>query len=169
MDDTGRIDRLSFNWNSLPAGWHHVAMTFDEATDDLRLFVDGVQRGQMTSTLTIVYDAHPLTIGCDTNGTAYPYPLAGQALEVRFWNRARTPAEIQAAMSTLLTGSEADLIGLWPLTEGAGLVANDPAGGHHGELINGASWLFTGSTDLTTKVDLADRLERGGAEPGPEL
>lgn len=152
MDATGRIDRLSFPWNSLPAGWHHVAMTFDAGNDDLRLFIDGVERGRMTSTLTIVYDAHPLTIGCDTNGTAYPYPFAGHALEVRLWNLARTPTEIEATMNSMLTGAEQGLVGLWPLNEGAGLVANDLAGGHHGELINGTSWLFAGSADLTSEV-----------------
>jgi uncharacterized repeat protein (TIGR01451 family) len=152
MDHTGRIDRLPFNWNSLPAGWHHVAMTFDDAADDLRLFVDGVERGRMTSTLAIVYDAHPLTIGCDTSGTSYLYPMAGQAREVRLWNLARTPAEVQATMTASLTGGEAGLAGLWPLTEGAGRVANDLAGGHHGELINGASWLFTGLVDLTNEA-----------------
>lgn len=166
MNDAGRFDRLSFNWNSLTSGWHHVAMTFDDATDDLRLFIDGIQRGQMTSPVSIVYDAHPLTIGIDTNGPNYPYPMAGQAREVRLWNRARTPAEVQATMNSALTGTEGNLVGLWPLTEGAGLVANDLTGGNPGELINGASWLFTGSFDLTNEVTSPDGWAEVVLSPG---
>lgn len=156
MNDTGRLDRLSFNWNTLPSGWHHVALTFDADTDDLRLFVDGTQQGRTTSNVDIAYDAHPVLIGSDMVGLGLSGLLAGQAREVRLWNRVRTPAEIQATMDLILTGTEGDLIGVWPLTEGTGLVANDLTGNHPGELINGTAWLFTGSSDLTSEVTSPD-------------
>jgi Pentaxin family/Concanavalin A-like lectin/glucanases superfamily len=41
----------------------------------------------------------------------------GKMAEVRFWNRVRTPAEIQADMLKRLTGKESGLVGYWPLNE----------------------------------------------------
>jgi len=41
----------------------------------------------------------------------------GKMAEVRFWNRVRTRAEIQADQSKRLTGKEPSLVGYWPLNE----------------------------------------------------
>ena len=40
----------------------------------------------------------------------------GQISDVRIWNVARTPAEIQANYTNRLTGTEPGLVGYWPLT-----------------------------------------------------
>lgn len=156
MNAAGRMDRLSYSWNSLPAGWHHVAMTFDSQANDLRLFIDGVERGRMASEIDIVYDAHPLTIGCDTVGTNFPYPFGGQVRDVRLWNVARTPAEVAAGMDGPPAAGASGLVAAWPLTDGAGLIAADLTGRHPGELVNGTAWWFIGSADLTAQVTSPD-------------
>ncbi len=43
------------------------------------------------------------------------------------------------------TPPPADLRAWWPLDEGAGGVAADAAGGHHGALVGGAQWLWSGA------------------------
>jgi hypothetical protein len=50
--------------------------------------------------------------------------------EVRAWNFARTPAEIQSTMFRELVGSEAGLIAYWPMNEGTGQATLDHSGGN---------------------------------------
>ena len=42
--------------------------------------------------------------------------MSGNLSDVRIWNVARTPAEIQANYTNRLTGTEPGLVGYWPLT-----------------------------------------------------
>ena len=62
-------------------------------------------------------------------GNGFP----GLIRDVRVWDRARTPAEIAAAMNADLTGAEAGLLGYWRLDEETGnAVAGSGPGYHHG-------------------------------------
>lgn len=64
--------------------------------------------------------------------------LIGQIDEVRVWSMALSPEQIQAGMTSTLTGHEAGLTGLWtfddPARPGMDLTTN----GHHGRLIGQA-------------------------------
>ena len=52
----------------------------------------------------------------------YPYEVDGAMREVRVWNRACSAEEITANFRSKLHGTEAGLIGYWPLTETSGNV-----------------------------------------------
>lgn len=84
--------------------WNHLALTFDGQR--LQVFVNGVSVNAVE----------------DTQATGLPRSLknishirldGGMHDEFRIWNIARTQAEIQGAMLTPLTGSEAGLVGYW--------------------------------------------------------
>lgn len=99
----------------LTNSWHHVALTYDAATQTSRIYVDGVLTGGSfvhPSGLALSTGPVPLRIGA-TNGLQEFF--AGAIAEVRVWSAARSASEIRSAMYQRLNGNEADLCGYWPL------------------------------------------------------
>jgi len=97
---------------SLPLGaWTHVAMTYDAngGTDNWKIYVNGNLANKATVSGTILTETpnSPLRITSSINGAAYPGQV--EIDELRLWNTARTPAEIQTAMGQPLAGTERGL------------------------------------------------------------
>lgn len=103
--------------------WYHVAQTYDGSL--LSLYVNGQVDGQMYVNAPMVTYPVPLTFG---NNPEVVYALGGTLDEIRLWNVARTPAQIQASMSKVVKPKTAGLIGYWRLDEGKGDVARDRSG-----------------------------------------
>lgn len=78
--------------------WYHVAMTYDGTT--LRLFNNGAPDGTMAVTGAIIGGTQPLRIGggAPANETQYYFP--GRMDDVRLYNRALSPTEIQGLYAT---------------------------------------------------------------------
>jgi chitodextrinase len=82
----------------LPANeWTHLAVTYDMAT--LRLYVNGVEVSSVARTESLATSTHPLEIGGDS---IYGQYFEGTIDEVRIYNVARTPTQIQADMNPLI-------------------------------------------------------------------
>ncbi len=83
---------------------------------------------------------------CDAgNSFVTSNAFSGVVDEVRFWDVARTQAEIQSTMHTILTGTESGLAGYWQFNEGSGTVAHDLTANHNdGTLVN---FTLNGTTD----------------------
>jgi len=101
--------------------WYHVAGTYDGST--IKIYVDGVLQGSAPASISIG-NTVPLTFGFH-NMVGWLYYLTGDLCEVRIWNFARTASEIQADMNLSLTGTEAGLVGYWPMSDGVGQLAHD--------------------------------------------
>ena len=80
--------------------WSHLATTYDGAT--LRLFVNGAQVTSRALSGSILSSSSPLRIGGNKIWGEY---FAGTLDEVRVYNRALSPAEIQADMNTPVNGT----------------------------------------------------------------
>jgi glucose/arabinose dehydrogenase/predicted phage tail protein len=78
--------------------WTHVALTYDGAT--LRLYVNGTQVATRAAGGSIQTTTNPLWIGSNTYGERFQ----GLIDEVRVYNRALTPTEIQTDMATPIPG-----------------------------------------------------------------
>jgi hypothetical protein len=76
--------------------WTHLAATFDGVM--VRLYVNGVQVASQAQTRRLVPTTGTLQIGADSYGEFF----AGRIDEVRVYNRALTPAELQTDMATPL-------------------------------------------------------------------
>ncbi len=86
----------AFGTAALPAnGWSHLTETYDGAA--LRLYVNGTQVASTAHTGTIASSTNPLQIGGDS---IYGQFFAGLIDEVRVYNVALTPAQIQADQAT---------------------------------------------------------------------
>jgi fibronectin type 3 domain-containing protein len=75
--------------------WTHLAVTYDTVT--LRLYVNGVQVSSAARSESLATSANPVQIGGDS---IYGQYFEGTIDEVRIYNVARTPTQIQADMNT---------------------------------------------------------------------
>lgn len=105
--------------------WTHLAVSAIEGLDHrwtLRLYLDSVLDSRFEGIELQVADPRTrLTIGRNTPDDA---SMFGQLAQLRLWSTARTEGEIRRTAFISLSGSEAGLLGCWPL---AGL-QNGPNG-----------------------------------------
>ena len=76
--------------------WHHVAVTFTDSTNTLRIYVDGALATTATKALEADGAGHVVTLGNQQGNN----PFSGLLDDVRIYNRVLTPAEIQADRAT---------------------------------------------------------------------
>ncbi|TKB90946.1 MAG: hypothetical protein E8D41_10790, partial [Nitrospira sp.] len=79
--------------------WHHIALTFTDSTNTLRIYVDGVLTTTATKALEADNTAHVVTLG-NMHGNN---PFSGLLDEFRVYSRVLTLAEIQADRATPIT------------------------------------------------------------------
>jgi sugar lactone lactonase YvrE len=122
--------------------WHYAAMAID-ATGG-RLYLDGVLKSSLpwTGTAGAVTTAQPLSLGLYPGDSFF----TGQLDEVSVWNTALSADQIQAAMNHPLTGSEAGLLGYWPMNEASGTNVYDFSGHtNNGTLFNNPARVVSGA------------------------
>ena len=127
--------------------WTHLALTYDGAT--LRLYVNGVQVASQARTGNLVTSANPLQIGGDSIFGQY---FQGSIDEVRIYNQALSPSEIQADMQTPVVRSPAlsppallPPAAAYSFNAGSGTTVADSAGnGNTGTLSAGPVWSTPG-------------------------
>ncbi|MBX3328741.1 MAG: fibronectin type III domain-containing protein, partial [Nitrospira sp.] len=101
--------------------WHHVAVTFADSTNTLRMYVDGVLITTTTKALEADGAGHVVTLG-NLHGSN---PFSGQLDELRIYNRVLTLAEIQTDRTTPIAPGSTDTT---PPSTVAGLSATAVSG-----------------------------------------
>lgn len=102
---------------------HHIAFVKDGSV--LRLYIDGQEEGSVTdNTSNIVSGNSPIIVG--KRGSQFHYK--GMIKELRFWNITRTPTQINDNKDLKMTGSEANLIGYYPMDQAITYPINSPSG-----------------------------------------
>lgn len=117
----------------LPVGrWSHVAAVLDGRT--MRLYVNGVQVVQGTASGAPIADpAARFSIGGGVmnDGPGGSLNFDGSITQVRFWNVARTPAQIAQGMKEPQVVDRAGLVAGWLINEGQGVSVPDYSGNGH--------------------------------------
>ena len=124
--------------------WTHIACTYDNRTEQLKMYINGELEATGTSmTSTDSWRWGPklgqfVLVKADSIVGDDPTPtlFQGQLDEIRVWSKARTAEEIRATMRMRLSGNEAGLITYYPMEEGEGEILSDHAGTNHGMLKN---------------------------------
>ncbi|MCX6270151.1 MAG: choice-of-anchor D domain-containing protein [Bacteroidetes bacterium] len=121
--------------------WHHVAVSWDKATNQVWTYFDG----------SVITDG----AYCDTWATSWTRIMMGVGWvdwrwwngmmdEVRIWDTRRSNEEILQNMNKPLMGFEPGMFAYWNFNEGSGNVVNDITGHNHNGSFSNAEWV--GST-----------------------
>ena len=135
--------------------WHHVAVTHNQGTFEVNIYVDGILETTTSSTTYHSAMAYDRLGGSYTDGTATADFFQGQLDEIRIWDNVRTVGDIQSGLYAPLSGSEAGLMAYYRFDETSGTVLPDLAGLNDGTLTNmtGSEWVPSGAfTDITGPV-----------------
>jgi hypothetical protein len=139
--------------------WSHLALTYDGVR--LRLYVDGTQVSSRAITGTILRTTDPLWIG---GNRPYGEHFQGVIDEVRVYDRALSPSEVKAEMSTpIASGSisaATGMVGAYAFDAGSGTVATDASGNGNAGTIWGATWTTRGRFGRAIRFDGAGEVVR---------
>jgi hypothetical protein len=120
--------------------WVHITMVHGGGR--LEAYRNGVLVGGTASgpTQQPSTGAAPVVhVGGIINSLTRNWTFQGAIDEVRFWDLARTPAEIADDMARELTGTEPGLAAYYRMSDGDGLGVTDDSGhGWHGDILDGA-------------------------------
>ncbi|MEW6250526.1 MAG: PKD domain-containing protein [Planctomycetota bacterium] len=119
---------------SLAGRWRHVAAVYNSANGAAALYLDGAPIAGLNTTNPVSADR--IVIG---NG------FRGKIADVRVWGAARSATEVAAAYNRRLAGTEATLVGYWPIYDGTGQ-----------QLQNLARLAAAGTLGNSTNVEPAD-------------
>lgn len=102
--------------------WSHVAITNDgkvaKTYIDGKLVVEGPVRGKLVADNQLMYVARDLD---DRNSKFFQ----GRMANIRIWDRAKSPNDIERIKDTCTLGNELGLVLYWPLSELNGKVVGD--------------------------------------------
>jgi hypothetical protein len=84
---------LTISTTGLEAGWHHIAATYDGS--EMNLWLDGIVNSNTLLFGNVDYGSQDTRIGIDSENDE---DYIGYIDEIRFWNTARSQAEIQEWM-----------------------------------------------------------------------
>jgi hypothetical protein len=121
---------------------HHFAVT--QGAGVRRHYIDGELVGVCERPGSIPANGHPLRFFFNPLADAHT-PIAGMLFEVRFWNVARTQAQIRQTMLREIDEPMPGLVAAWHLRGNA----FDAVGGHHGSVPQaGAGFAYLNPTAL---------------------
>ncbi|MEP1782158.1 LamG-like jellyroll fold domain-containing protein, partial [Reichenbachiella sp.] len=110
-----RYTHYDGSWNTFDGtiavndgNWHHIAVTHDQATGDIELFVDGNGDGNFNVTYDAISSFNRIG-GSYLDGSLTGDLFEGSIDEVRIWNDVRTSTEISDNRTKSLTGQESGL------------------------------------------------------------
>lgn len=118
-NDGGVGGGLSLGSTVTDGNWHHVAMTWKQATTNgFATFLDGVRVAARNSSTNPIPNMNAQVYFGAWNGNAEF--MNGMIDEIAIWNRALPVAEIRSNMRTGVTGTETGLAGYWNFDDGLG-------------------------------------------------
>lgn len=124
--------------------WAHVAVTYDGA-GTMTLFVNGEEETSVSSLTSAITGSSYANIGgFEVSPSTITDSFAGELSNVGFWSGAFNEAQIQAEMLGGLDTSADNVLGYWPLNEGAGATVEDLSRSGNDGVIEGATWVDTG-------------------------
>lgn len=116
--------------------WVHVAVTYDQPSTTMRLYLDGI----LVSTNTTVpgYTSEPNFIASHTGAASY---FQGNIDEVRIWSAALTPTQLKQNIFRGPNKLAPGLVRYYKFNEGAGTVLVDSTSTADGTLVNTPLWV----------------------------
>lgn len=121
--------------------WHHVGYTYNEITNETKVYVDGVEEISFNTTQTALVTA-TISLGQEfDSGLSEGNYLEGKVTEVTIWDEVLDNADIALLMSSTVKSTHpkrANLMGYYPMNKVCGddlTIMNDVSGNNfHGKI-----------------------------------
>jgi hypothetical protein len=84
--------------------WYHVASSFDDATKQLSLYLNGALVASGYTNFSISYDTKPFVIGCDIESNVVQYFFNGRIDEAAIYNRSLSAGEVASIYNAGIAG-----------------------------------------------------------------
>lgn len=128
--------------------WHYVSATLNLSAGVVSVYIDGVIESTASAAANRnVLNVADFLIGSGAGGTDY---FNGEMDQFTIWNSALSAADIQANMTTCLTGSETGIVGHYIFEDGSGTTLSDQSMTGNGTLTN-----MDGATDWVDIVSVS--------------
>ena len=128
--------QIAYPWTPRIGKLYHIAGSFNDATGVLRLFINGNQVGEITTSKRIANFDLPLYLGLASSGDRFK----GTVSQIRIWSNARTQQEIAAGMNQAISAGTPSLIAAYRFDEGYSQSVRDSSGNLNNGLFMGDSW-----------------------------
>lgn len=123
--DSGDPNKNPLKWGE----WIHFAHTYDAATGDVVLYMNGKEVNRNNGGAGTVFNF----TGCSMFGAGSNYHRdVIEMCQLRMWKTTRTPAQIAKNMKKEVKYTDPDLLFYFPMNEGEGEVLNDVTGNGFG-------------------------------------
>ena len=133
----GNGSAISYRWAPSLGTWHEIAFSFDAASQNETLYLDGAAVASGNANRTIGYDSHAVLLGAQSQNGVLGNWFSGTIDEVRFWNSALPQATIQANMNRTLTGTEGGLLAYYTFDSVTNGTAADITGNGNTAVLGG--------------------------------
>lgn len=101
--------------------WHNIICVYDDATNNLKFYIDGEISFQLTLNDEYFSSTDQLFIGEKPNQiSGYAGSLVGNIDELSIWNKALTTEEVKSVSSSYLNVQDDDLLAYYHCDEGVG-------------------------------------------------
>ncbi|WBX74477.1 LamG domain-containing protein [Tenacibaculum pacificus] len=100
--------------------FHHYAFVYNSDEGTISIYEDSSDIAVLEVAQNVQYSYNnPIVIGGNT--------FVGNMHDLRIWSKSLTLSDVASNLNTKYLGNERNLIGLWPMDEGNGTIANDIA------------------------------------------
>ncbi|MEZ4774090.1 MAG: LamG-like jellyroll fold domain-containing protein [Bacteroidia bacterium] len=129
---------------SIGAEWTHFAVLRSGST--LYVYINGLLDNSNAGGLYDFDNSESLFLGADYAFGGQYNIFSGKMDDIRIWSDARSQAEIQGNMYRTLTGSEANLVSWYQMSNGSGTTLTDNSdNANNGTLYNSPAWKASGA------------------------
>jgi len=132
----------AYSRKTLPLySWTHLAGILSQ--NSIQFYVNGSLEATIRIGQPQAFPENMSINGSDGHSWEWDGKLNGQIDELRIWNRALSPVEIQENMNKELSGTERGLVAYYKFNETSGKTAYDssPSRRYNGQLISGANFV----------------------------
>ncbi|MGJ8742865.1 LamG-like jellyroll fold domain-containing protein [Polaribacter sp.] len=133
--------------------WHYVGYTYNDTTNDTKIYVDGVLVKEFTNEQTMAADAQ-ISLGQEFDGGSTGNFFDGQMTEISVWNEVLDATDIATAMQSKIIASHSKYANLVGYYNGFGATAQDTAilEDKSGKGNNGNAMAFTLDYSVTADI-----------------
>lgn len=134
--DIGWVGAVTSTRSVADGRWHDVAVTFDQQSGKVTLFIDGKQDAQKRLQARGLVQAHVVRLGYTAANFPKPSPFQGHISHVWFWQRKLANNEIAPlSLDDIPTDG---LLAAWQLHGAEGELVRDATGNEHeGQILHG--------------------------------